>query len=522
MKRRNWLSLSRKLVDQYDLDYSFQAVQEYNGEQALSFFGEGVVVTKLYPTPFIIGLSGSLLGGSVGNGLAFDPNGQITRIDPGSTTSKNFVIPTADPSNARWDLLVLRYVAKGDTLIPKPSDPIVNINLNIHDDFALAVIAGTPGGSPAYPAKGQLDIILGGVRVPAGATLGNQCLIDLTIREFAQSNAVVLPSIEQEVPSGIVNGSNKNFTLSEVPVNSESVLVMLDGDVLDPSFYTISGQTVSFVTAPAIAQKPYVYYVVNSSGSVNPIIGKQEVPVQAPNGIIDTFPLVGVPVNQESTIVIVNGGVVDTSKWGLIQSALVSSIKFNAGYVPPIAAKISVFYFTNLYAAGSFSAPVPVNNAANIGSGVAIYDSLASGVLKFRTAVAGTNMSITNDGMGNVVFNASGGGGGGGGALVVLGSPGAGLVINPASGIPVTADQRQLKFVVGQTGQGGQNITANPQIAAGAFVGQELLLKGVSNSDYPILQDGNGVSLNGAIALKAQATIYFVWDGVVWSENSRR
>ena len=84
MDKRNWLKLARKRVDRYDMDYSFGALQAALGEASLSFFGEGVLITTQYPNPFPITMSGSSLGGSVGNGIGYDPQGQITKITPDS------------------------------------------------------------------------------------------------------------------------------------------------------------------------------------------------------------------------------------------------------------------------------------------------------------------------------------------------------------------------------------------------------------------------------------------------------
>jgi hypothetical protein len=180
MDHRNWLDLSRKLVDQFDLDYTQGSIAAEIGEALLAAVGEGVLPTAAFPAPFPLVMSGSVLGGTVGVGQAIDPNGQLTTITTGTPA---FLCTAADPTNARWDLLVLRYLQTGDTTVPKPSDPISTVFLNLHDDYALAVIPGTPAGSPAYPSKSSADIILAGLKVPALATLGTSITVDLSIRE---------------------------------------------------------------------------------------------------------------------------------------------------------------------------------------------------------------------------------------------------------------------------------------------------------------------------------------------------
>lgn len=189
MRRLNWNQLSRKLITKEDLTNTLDWIQADLGQYALSFWGQGVLLTSTYPEPFPVTMSLGSLGGSVGPGIAYDANGQITRIDPSSSTSKSFTLTAADATRPRWDLLVLQYKQTGNTPVPKPSDPISTVMLNLSDDFNLAVIPGVPGSSPAYAAKGPLDIILCGLKVPAGATTGPQVTVDLGVRENSEITA---------------------------------------------------------------------------------------------------------------------------------------------------------------------------------------------------------------------------------------------------------------------------------------------------------------------------------------------
>lgn len=67
----------------------------------------------------------------------------------------------------------------------------------------------------------------------------------------------------QEVPSGTINGSNVTFTLANTPPANSTVTLFLDGMIefqgggLD---YTISGATITMVTAPATGQTLYAFY----------------------------------------------------------------------------------------------------------------------------------------------------------------------------------------------------------------------------------------------------------------------
>lgn len=523
MFRRNWQDLSRKLVDRVDLLASFDGVQAYQGEQALAFFGEGVVLTKLYPNPFVIGMSNVNLTGSVGNGIGFDPNGQITRIDTASTTSKTFTMLPADPSNARWDLLVIRYKATGDTLIPKPSDPIVSVYLNLHDDFELAVVAGTPSGSPAYPAKGPNDIILAGLQLAAGGTVGTtDVIVDLTVREWAQANQFALPVFRQGVPLGTIDGSNNVFTLPSTPLVGSSVLITIDSLKLQPGEYSVAGQIVTLAAPPVVGQSIAYFYVENGTGSVNPVSAIDD-HLGVGNGAQTNYSLSFVPIDQQSTLVFANGLLVPKNEWSLIVSGDTAVISFATA--PDIGTSVDAFGFLNLMGTGLGGGGAgDVQGAENVGaSGVGIFKTLTAGLLQFKKLIAGSNVTIVDNLDGTVTISASGGGGGGGGgALVAYGTFLSPQVVVPAAGIASTTDARAVRFLKGQVGGGEQFVTANPQIAPGTTVGQELILKGCNDTDYPALQDGNGVSLNGVIKLKQNASIYLLWNGILWDEISRR
>lgn len=102
----------------------------------------------------------------------------------------------------------------------------------------------------------------------------------------------------------------------------------------------------------------------------------------------------------------------------------------------------------------------------------------------------------------------------------VSGTVGSPNVITAAGGISVTTDQRQLQFVV--SSGGAVTVTATPQIQAGTIIGEELVLTGTSDTDYPILADGNGTAQNGLMLLKNERSISYFWNGTKWSELSRR
>lgn len=108
-----------------------------------------------------------------------------------------------------------------------------------------------------------------------------------------------------------------------------------------------------------------------------------------------------------------------------------------------------------------------------------------------------------------------------GGSLVVSGSRASPNAIVAASGISVSAvAPRQLQFIQGSGG--AVDVSANPQIAAGSTVGQELTLVGRSDTNTVLLEHGTGLSLNGPWLAEEDSVLNLIWDSVNWVEVSRR
>lgn len=66
---------------------------------------------------------------------------------------------------------------------------------------------------------------------------------------------------KSETPSGTINGSNVTFTLSLTPQENEAVHLFLDGLHLTlTTHYSISGTTITMVTAPVLGQELQAEY----------------------------------------------------------------------------------------------------------------------------------------------------------------------------------------------------------------------------------------------------------------------
>lgn len=67
---------------------------------------------------------------------------------------------------------------------------------------------------------------------------------------------------EQEVPTGLVNGSNTSYSLSSIPQSDKSVIVFLNGLAQRyTTDFTVSGSTITMVNAPSSGVSIFVFYI---------------------------------------------------------------------------------------------------------------------------------------------------------------------------------------------------------------------------------------------------------------------
>lgn len=102
----------------------------------------------------------------------------------------------------------------------------------------------------------------------------------------------------------------------------------------------------------------------------------------------------------------------------------------------------------------------------------------------------------------------------------VTGTRAAPVNVTAAGGITPGGYKRELQFIWGSPA--GVTISANPQIAAGTIVGQELLLIGCDDTRSVTIANGTGTLQNGDALLKDGDTICYIWNGTAWMELYRR
>ncbi len=106
------------------------------------------------------------------------------------------------------------------------------------------------------------------------------------------------------------------------------------------------------------------------------------------------------------------------------------------------------------------------------------------------------------------------------GELGVSGTRASPTAIVAGTGVLAPTAPRMTYFIQGSGG--AVDVSANPQIAAGTFLGQEIILIGRSDTNTVFLEDGTGLDLNGPWLGGASSVISLVWDGTNWVERSRR
>jgi hypothetical protein len=76
-------------------------------------------------------------------------------------------------------------------------------------------------------------------------------------------------NLVQEIPSGVANGSNLNFTLTQTPSNPQNLFLYEDGLLVDRAQYTVSGRNIVFNAgfAPADGSDILSVYVIQTGFS---------------------------------------------------------------------------------------------------------------------------------------------------------------------------------------------------------------------------------------------------------------
>lgn len=112
-------------------------------------------------------------------------------------------------------------------------------------------IAGSDTRSPAWIFYKPLP----------GWTVWNISVSNLSVFDGINWNSVAGGSAQAESPSGVIDGSNRNFTLTFLPQPTASLLVFLNGVLQIPTNdYVLSGTTIAMNIAPGSSSNLYAVY----------------------------------------------------------------------------------------------------------------------------------------------------------------------------------------------------------------------------------------------------------------------
>ena len=109
-----------------------------------------------------------------------------------------------------------------------------------------------------YVSQGSTNADTGWKLVTDSITLGSTALVftALSITSLTSGNFAV-----RETPSGTINGSNTSFTLAFTPIAGTETIFLngLQQNVTED--YTISGSTITYLTAPVAGDILRVSYI---------------------------------------------------------------------------------------------------------------------------------------------------------------------------------------------------------------------------------------------------------------------
>lgn len=324
----------------------------------------------------------------------------------------------------------------------------------------------------------------------------------------ANQGAIGLPIFYEE--DYTANGVQTVWTLQQTPLSSAGLFVYVNGLIRPSTQWSLSGETVTFTTAPAVGSTVEFKYVLASQTY---IAASQETPTN-PSGDNQTFQInTGVPINQPSTFVYVDGLIIPNTLWTLEigGGAGYSKVVFNAALSPGQVPYIT-FFTTGALGAGAGGSGI--TGAANIGGGIGIYSSVAGNIIQLKTLVNGSNTTVVDNGNGTVQVNASASS-----SLDVHGSYASPITITDTVGVSPSTSMDQIWWITSAAIVSGSDpISANPQIAAGTSVGQRLTLFGITNGNgaYISINNGNGVLSNGRMDFVTGQGVVYHWNGSAW------
>lgn len=459
----------------------------------------------------------------------------VTAAATGSLPTRSLIVSRAFPTDANF--------------INSPTSPFNSVPLNSLQQASAIFLPGTPASAPEYPAIGANDVVLAGLILPAGATGVASEMIDYELRDIFGKNSNagqlqlkadnrlkpfrlsakvlgVKPSQDTGIGPRVFTYPGR-LTPSVYPLSISSSFVAAD------SFYNFAtgavsgadGKTPAFTPVAASANKSIVCSVTlhsddtlafsyGNEGSFAQCLAAIRNQATGGAGGLATqdggFPVAFVVVSSHLGVV-ADIQVFDARGLGSAGTGGGGGTPFQ-GPLAGIVDGVNTDFLFPLFVGDQDNAVVEVDGLTVKKSEWTLVQISGSSYARF---LAG---SIPQRGQDVYAFGTSVTGGVPASGFVATGSPSSPVTVG-TSGITAPTDKQAAVYTV-STG-GAVTATANPRISAGSSMCQELQLFGTSDTNYVVLNDGNGLSMNGPINLKNKIAIRFMWDGTEWVETGR-
>jgi len=188
--------------------------------------------------------------------------GAIVSVEEGTTNADTVWLSTADLDGTLGSTSIT-FVQ-----LPGPSDILAGSGLT---RSGQTINVGANADSSIQVNADDIQVKRDGAGAIGVSASGIAVNVDTTTIEISSNALRVKPSVYQkiadiitrETPSGSINGSNTTFTLANTPV-SGSEQVYLNGILQEPGAgndYTISGGTITYLTAPISGDRLRVSYL---------------------------------------------------------------------------------------------------------------------------------------------------------------------------------------------------------------------------------------------------------------------
>lgn len=173
---------------------------------------------------------------------------------------------------------------------------------------------GSGGGNTGIPGSGQYATLPISITQVTGLS-GNLAAINSAVAALTSQIAGLGSSssnaafVDGEVPEGLLNGNNSNFTLSKSPAPATSLSLYRNGLLQTPGLdFTLSGTSIVFlpVSIPKPSDSLEAFYRVAGNGSSSTFVDS-EVPSGTVNGTNLVFMLSNSPLPASSLKLYKNG-----------------------------------------------------------------------------------------------------------------------------------------------------------------------------------------------------------------------